>query len=74
MSEPEDNLVEVEESTGRGIIFNKTAGKKWLYTARVGFQDVAIVVCRDLPLEPKFYKWLIFALLTVRLGNRLLRN
>jgi hypothetical protein len=45
----------------RGIKFNNSAERKWLWQGRVGFQDVAIVVCRELPLELKYYKWLLFA-------------
>jgi hypothetical protein len=27
----------------------------------VGFQRVALVICRDLPVEKRFYNWLLFA-------------
>ncbi len=45
----------------RGIIFQTEETKPWLWRGRVGFQDVAIVVCRDLPIEDPFYTWLAFA-------------
>ena len=45
----------------RGITFKQTPGRPWLWRGAVGFQDVAIVVCRDLPLEDIYYDWLIFA-------------
>lgn len=36
-------------------------GKPWLWRAEVGFLDVAIIVCRNLPIEQKYYNWLAFA-------------
>jgi len=45
----------------RGLIFRREKGRPWLWQGKVGFQDVAIVVCRDLPLEPIYYSWLVFA-------------
>lgn len=33
----------------------------WLWRASYFFQEIAIVVCRDLPLEPQYYEWLAFA-------------
>lgn len=33
----------------------------WLWLGRYSVQEIAIVVCRDLPLEPRFYNWLAFA-------------
>ena len=44
----------------RGIIFRAEKERSWLWRAGVGFQDVVIVVCRDLPLEPRYYPWLLF--------------
>ncbi len=45
----------------RRIKFQAEAGKPWLLQGEVGFQDVAIVVCKDLPLERRYYNWLAFA-------------
>jgi hypothetical protein len=45
----------------RDIKFNNSTDKPWLYEGQVGFQDVAIVVCRELPLDERYYKWLMFA-------------
>lgn len=45
----------------RGGRFKVLAGKPWLRLGRVGLQDVAIVICRDLPLEELYYEWLLFA-------------
>jgi hypothetical protein len=45
----------------RGITFVNTKERKWLWTAKVGFQDVAVVVCNNLPLDKRYYKWLLFA-------------
>jgi hypothetical protein len=42
-----------------GITFAPEVGRPWLWRGQSGFQDVAIVVCRDLPLEPLYYPWLI---------------
>lgn len=36
-------------------------GMSWLWRGSFPTQEVAIVVCRDLPLEPRFYNWLAFA-------------
>lgn len=35
-------------------------GQPWLWQARFAVQEIAIVVCRDLPLEAQFYDWLVF--------------
>lgn len=45
----------------RGTKFQPVAGRKWLLEARCGLQDVVIVVCERLPIEPKYAIWLIFA-------------
>lgn len=45
----------------RRLFFRPQKGKPWLLVGQVGFQDVAIVVCRDLPLEKPYYNWLTFA-------------
>jgi hypothetical protein len=47
----EDNNVTLSNSTER----------QWLWQGSIGFQNVAIVVCRKLPLEKRYYKWLLFA-------------
>ncbi len=44
-----------------GVRFKRERNKNWLWRGRVGFQDVAIVVCRDLPIEEPYYNWLAFA-------------
>jgi hypothetical protein len=44
----------------RGIVFHEEPGKPWLRWGQVGFQDVVIVVCKDLPLEERYYPWLVF--------------
>ena len=48
-------------AASRKVIFQAQSGRPWLYLAQVGLQNVAIVVCRLLPLEPRFYPWLAFA-------------
>jgi MgtE intracellular N domain len=47
--------------TSKGYEFKPEANKGWLYRANVGLQDVAVVVCDELPLEPLYLDWLIFA-------------
>jgi hypothetical protein len=54
-----DKLFEIAES--RNIKLTNTPAKKWLWQGQVGFQDVAIVVCRDLPLKEQYYIWIMFA-------------
>jgi len=44
-----------------GVIFELDQTRPWLRWATVGFQRVALVICRDLPLEKRFYNWLLFA-------------
>lgn len=51
----------LEQAVRRRIFFQPEEGRPWLLRAQVGFQDVAIVVCRDLPLEELYYNWLVFA-------------
>ena len=43
------------------VHFVNTPDRPWLYRASVGFQKVALVICRLLPLEPRYYPWLAFA-------------
>lgn len=56
--EPESFL---ELAALRGCPLEKVEGQPWLRRGTIGFQDVAIVVLRDLPLESRFYPWLLFA-------------
>jgi hypothetical protein len=55
---PKDFL---EEAARNGIIFSRDAEREWLWWTTVGYQKIALVVCRDLPIEKRFYKWLLFA-------------
>jgi hypothetical protein len=48
-------------SAEHGCTFVETPGREWLLQTRCGWQDVAIVVCERLPLEPKYERWLMFA-------------
>jgi hypothetical protein len=41
--------------------FTSDATHKWLYRRKVGLQNVAIVVLRDMPLDEKYYEWLRLA-------------
>lgn len=40
--------------------FRRSKEQPWLWRGSFRFQEIAIVVCRDLPLEPRFYDWLAF--------------
>ena len=44
-----------------GISFKIDQQRPWLRWARSAPQTVALVVCRDLPIEQPFYRWLLFA-------------
>ncbi len=45
----------------QGCPFKQVKGRKWLWQAKVGLQNVAVVVCRDLPFEEKYFDWIAFA-------------
>ena len=45
----------------QGCSFKQAKDRKWLWQAKVGLQYVAVVVCRDLPFEPEYFRWLAFA-------------
>lgn len=49
-----------EQAEKWGIVFQPEKEKPWLRKAQVGFQNVALVICRDLPLEEPYYSWLAF--------------
>lgn len=55
---PKDFL---DNAAQNGIVFTTEEGKPWLWRAKIGFQNVALIVCRDLPLESQYYPWLLFA-------------
>ena len=48
-------------SAKRGSPFTKVNDQDWLWQARVGWQDVVVVVCQNLPIAKPFYPWLAFA-------------
>jgi hypothetical protein len=48
-------------SNDEGIEFTPEADNPWLYRRKVGLQHVAIVVLKDLPLNPMYYEWLRLA-------------
>jgi hypothetical protein len=54
---PQDFFDYMEEKKYK---FKSTKSKPWLYRCRVGLQEVRVIVCRDLPFERKYYRWLIF--------------
>ncbi|MEI6043481.1 MAG: hypothetical protein WCS37_03710 [Chloroflexota bacterium] len=41
--------------------FEPEKDRPWLWRSRVGLQEVVVIVCRDLPLESRYYQWLLFA-------------
>lgn len=51
----------LDYSIKRGTPFKEVEGRPWLLTARLGWQDVAIVLCDLLPREPRYAPWLLFA-------------
>ncbi len=55
---PEGFFAEIAQEN---IIFTTTTERPWLFEAQVGLQKVVIVVCRNLPIEEKFLRWLVFA-------------
>jgi len=48
-------------SAERGSPFTKVNNQDWLWQARIGWQDVVVVVCENLPIARPFYPWLAFA-------------
>ena len=48
-------------SVSEGITFEPDRQREWLYRARVGYQEVVVVVCEQLPLDLRYGIWLIFA-------------
>jgi hypothetical protein len=60
-------------SAERGCSFVETPERKWLLQARCGWQDVAIVVCERLPIEPKYERWLMFAPATTQTWRNFLK-
>lgn len=44
-----------------GCRFRRVTDKPWLWHSRVGLQDVFVVVCVDLPLDQRYFDWLVFA-------------
>jgi len=41
--------------------FRKETGRPWQWRCRVGLQEVVVIVCRELPIEPRYYEWLVFS-------------
>lgn len=44
-----------------GYNFKEVPGRKWLRREKFGNQEIALVICELLPVEPKYYPWLLFA-------------
>ena len=44
----------------RNCPFEMVNGQDWLWTSRQGLQDVVIVICERLPIEPRYFDWLLF--------------
>ncbi len=51
----------LEYMKGQKCRFRRNKERHWEWWARVGLQNVLLIVCRDLPIEPRYYEWLIFA-------------
>ncbi len=41
--------------------FRADKERPWQWRCRVGLQEVVVIVCRDLPLEHRYFDWLLFA-------------
>jgi len=57
-----------------GCPFTMVSGQEWLWQARVGWQNVAIVVCEKMPVEEDYYQWLAFAPATSPVWNKYVRQ
>jgi hypothetical protein len=44
-----------------GLEFISHENTPWLYYCKVGWQNRIVVVCRSLPLEKRFFNWLLFS-------------
>jgi hypothetical protein len=55
---PKDFL---DNAPNNGIVFTVDPKRPWLRWATVGYQRIALIICRDLPIERRFYRWLLFA-------------
>ncbi len=51
----------LEVANQHGVLFQPEPDRPWLWRGQVGFQTVVLLVCQKLPLEQRFYPWLIFA-------------
>ena len=51
----------LDNAPDNGIVFTVDPERLWLRWATVGCQKIALLVCRDLPIERRFYRWLLFA-------------
>lgn len=55
---PKKFLSFIEET---GYNFKEVPERKWLRRGKFGNQEIALVICELLPIEPKYYPWLLFA-------------
>lgn len=55
---PKDFL---DNASQNGIVFTVDQETSRLRRAKVGFQNIALIVYRDLSVERRFYRWLLFA-------------
>ena len=44
-----------------GVVFTVDPNRPWLRWATVGYQRIVLIICRDLPIERRYYRWLLFA-------------
>ncbi len=51
----------LDNAPANGILFTVDEKQPWLRRAIVGGQRIVLIVCRDLPIERRFYRWLLFA-------------
>ncbi len=50
----------LKQAREHGLAFEPEPDRPWLLRCQAGFQNVVIVVCRDLPIDQKYNDWLIF--------------
>ncbi len=45
----------------RGFIFEADGGREWQRRCKVGLQEVVIIICGEMPIEERYFEWLMFA-------------
>jgi len=45
----------------RGFKFETDAGREWQRRYKIGLQEVVVIICGEMPIEEKYFEWLMFA-------------